>query len=106
MESSRVCETTNRPSLEVGGPSGARSMDAELLHYTSGEEIQIGDRVQYGGTFATVVVVSDGENYQLASGYEDNAGMERGVMICDDDGSLNTLSDTDEQLSFVGRGTA
>ena len=39
-------------------------MDAELLHYTSGEEIQLGDRVQYGGTFATVVVVSDGESYQ------------------------------------------
>ena len=41
-------------------------MDAELLHYTSGEEIQLGDRVQYGGTFATVVVVSDGETYQTA----------------------------------------
>jgi hypothetical protein len=80
-------------------------MDAELLHYTSGEEIQIGDRVQYGGTFATVVVVSDGETYQLAPGYEDNAGAERGVMICDDDGSLTTVDDTDEQLVFVGRGS-
>ena len=79
-------------------------MDAELLHYTSGEEIQIGDRVQYRGTFATVVVVSDGETYQLASGYEDYAGAERGVMICDDDGSLTTLNDTDEQLIFVERG--
>jgi hypothetical protein len=81
-------------------------MDAELLHYTSGEEILIGDRVQYGGLFATVVVVSDGENYQLAPGYEDNAGAERGLMICDDDGTLNSISETDEQLSFVGRGTA
>ena len=78
-------------------------MDAELLHYTSGEEIQIGDRVQYGGTFATVVVVSDGENYQLAPGYEDHAGAERGVIICDDDGSLTTLSETDEQLVFAER---
>ena len=80
-------------------------MDTELLHYTSGEEIQVGDRVQYGGTSATVVVVSDGETYQLASGYEDHAGAERGLIICDDDGSLTTLNDTDEQLIFVERGT-
>ena len=81
-------------------------MDAELLHYTSGEEIQVGDRVQYGGTFATVVVVSDGETYQLASGYEDHAGAERGVMICDDDGMLNSTDETDERLIFVERGIA
>jgi hypothetical protein len=80
-------------------------MDAEQLQYTTGEEIQIGDRVQYGGTFATVVVVSDGENYQLATGYETYAGAERGVMICDDDGTLNTLSETDEQLIFFERGS-
>ena len=80
-------------------------MDAELLHYTTGEEIQLGDRVQYGGTFATVVVISDGENYQLASGYEDYAGAERGLMICDDDGTLTSTNDTDEQLTFVDRGT-
>jgi hypothetical protein len=80
-------------------------MDAELLNYTTGEEIQLGDRVQFGGTFATVVVVSDGETCQTASGYEDYAGIERGVMVCDDDGVLNTLSDTDERLVFVERGT-
>jgi hypothetical protein len=79
-------------------------MDAELLHYTTGEEIQLGDRVQYRSTFATVVVVSDGETYQLASGYEDYAGAERGLMICDDDGTLTTLSETDEQLVFAERG--
>ena len=79
-------------------------MDAELLHYMSGEEVQLGDRVQFSGTFATVVVVSDGENYQLASGYEDHAGAERGVIICDDDGTTNKLSETDEQLVFVERG--
>jgi hypothetical protein len=79
-------------------------MDADLLYYTTGEEIQLGDRVQYGGTIATVVVVSDGENYQLASGYEDHAGAERGLMVCDDDGTLNTMSETDERLTFVGRG--
>ena len=79
-------------------------MDAEQLHYTTGEEIQLGDRVQLGGTFATVVVVSDGETYQTASGYEDYAGAERGVMVCDDDGTLTTVDDTDERLIFVERG--
>jgi hypothetical protein len=51
------------------------------------------------------VVVSDGENYQLASGYEDYSGAERGLMVCDDDGTLNSISETDEQLVFVERGT-
>ena len=51
-----------------------------------------------------MVVVSDGENYQLASGYEDYAGAERGLMVCDDDGTLNTIGDTDERLIFVERG--
>ena len=78
-------------------------MDAAMLHYPTGEEIEIGDRVQYAGTFATVVVVSDGETYQTAPGYEDYAGAERGVMICDDDGALTTIDDTDERLMFVER---
>jgi hypothetical protein len=26
-------------------------------------------------------------------------------MVCDDDGTLNTLTDTDERLTFVERGT-
>jgi hypothetical protein len=81
-------------------------MDAELMYYTSGEEIQLGDRVQYGGTFATVVVISDGEAYQLAPGYEDYAGLERGLVICDDDGTLSSITETDEGLTFVERGTA
>ena len=79
-------------------------MDNDLLHYMTGEEVQLGDRVQYGGTFATVVMVSDGETYQVASGYEDYAGAERGLMVCDDDGTLNTITDTNEQLVFVARG--
>jgi len=91
---------------EAGRAKQRKSMEAELLHYATGEEVQLGDRVQYGGTFATVVVVSDGETYQLASGYEDHAGAERGLMICDDDGTLNSISDMDEQLVFVERGTA
>jgi hypothetical protein len=80
-------------------------MDAEVLQYTTGEEIRIGDRVQYSGVFATVVVVSDGETYQVAPGYEDYAGAERGLMICDDDGGLNTINEMDERLVFVERGS-
>jgi hypothetical protein len=81
-------------------------MDAELLQYTTGEGVQVGDRVQYGGIFATVVVVSDGETYQVASGYEDYSGVERSLMICDDDGTRTTINETDERLVFVERGTA
>jgi hypothetical protein len=80
-------------------------MDAEPLYYITGEEVQLGDRVQYDGTFATVVMVSDGEECQLALGYEDYSGAERGLMICDDDGGLNTIDDTDARLVFVDRGT-
>ena len=80
-------------------------MDAELLQYTTGEGVQVGDRVQYGGTFATVVMVSDGETYQVASGYEDYAGAERGLMVCDDDGTLTTIDETDERLTFHERGS-
>jgi hypothetical protein len=80
-------------------------MDTEQLRYTTGEEIQLGDRVQHLGTFATVVVVSDGDSYQTAPGYEDYAGVERGLMICDDDGVLTSLDEMDERLVFVERGT-
>jgi len=81
-------------------------MDAEQLHYTSGEEVQLGDRVQYDGMLATVVALSDGETYQLAPGYEDHAGLERGLLICDDDGAVTSVDDTDFRLTFVDRGTA
>jgi len=50
--------------------------------------------------------MSDGETYQTAPGYEDYAGVERGVTVCDDDGTLSTVDDTDERLVFVERGTA
>jgi len=79
-------------------------MDAEQLCYTSGEEIQIGDRVQFDGTYATVVVVSDGETYQTAPGFEDHAGVERGVTVSDDDGTVTTIGDLDARLIFVDRG--
>jgi hypothetical protein len=78
-------------------------MDAAPLLYVTGEEIHLGDRVQYRGTFATVVVVSTGETYELAPGYEDQAGAERGVIVCDDDGVVTSLNESDDQLIFVDR---
>ena len=97
---------TTGPFAEPGGPNGVKPMDEQPLQYTTGEEVQLGDRVQHAGTFATVVVVSDGETYQTAPGYEDYAGIERGVMICDDDGGLLSVDDTNERLVFVERGSA
>ena len=44
--------------------------------------------------------------YQVAPGYEDYAGAERGLMICDDDGTRTTIDETDVGLVFVERGTA
>jgi len=81
-------------------------MEGEQLRYTTGEEVELGDRVQFSGTFATVVMLSDGEAYQTALGYEDYAGAERGLMVCDDDGTLTNLDDRDERLVFIERGTA
>lgn len=79
-------------------------MDSAALYYSTGEEIKLGDRVQYQGTYATVVVVSNGDTYELAPGYEDQVGAERGVMICDDDGTRSTLNEGDAQLFFMDRG--
>jgi hypothetical protein len=77
-------------------------MSAEVL-YITGEEIQAGDRAQHHGTFGTIVVVSTGEDSQYIPGYEDQAGMERGVLFCDDDGQVIFVRETDEGLSLIGR---
>jgi hypothetical protein len=79
-------------------------MDSELLHYSSGEEVHAGDRVQHSGGYATVVFVSDGESEEFSPGYSDYAGVERGIVLCDDDGNLKTIGDPDELLQFIDRG--
>ncbi len=78
-------------------------MDAARLLYTTGEEVHAGDRVRYRANFARVVFVSDGETYESSHGYEDYAGSDRGVIVCDDDGTIDTLGEPDEQLVFFGR---
>jgi hypothetical protein len=79
-------------------------MDTETLHYFSGEDVHAGDRVQYRGTFATVVFVSNGESEEFAAGYEEYTGSDRGIMICDDDGAASFIGEPDEQLALIDRG--
>ena len=71
------------------------------MHYLSGEEIILGDRVQYKGTVATVVFISDGTGGEFAPGYADYAGYEPGLMIADDDGDTTFIRDPDEYLDFL-----
>lgn len=78
-------------------------MEAQL-QYLSGEEVKAGDRVQLAGNYATVVFVSDGDNYEYTAGYEDYAGSERGLVLCDDDGSLTKLGEPGPELTFLDRG--
>ena len=79
-------------------------MENPLLYYLSGEEVHTGDRVQMNGTYGRIVFVSDGDCNESAPGYEDYAGSERGVVWCDDDGTLTFLSDIDGRLEFLDRG--
>jgi hypothetical protein len=79
-------------------------MDSSPLLYLSGEAVHAGDRVQYCADFATVVFVSDGETDEASPGYEDYSGADRGLVVCDDDGTLTTLGEPDERLIFVARG--
>jgi hypothetical protein len=60
--------------------------------------------VQYDGTYGTVVFVSDGELEQFASGYQDHSGSGRGVVVCDDDGVITNVGESDARLVFIERG--
>ncbi len=79
-------------------------MDANPLQYLSGEEVHIGDRVQYKGSYATVVFISNGETEEFSPGFEEYSGSERGVMVCDDDGEESFAGEPDEMLTFLDRG--
>ena len=79
-------------------------MEAGPLQYLSGEAVHAGDRVQYNGTYANVVFVSDGETEEAAPGYEDYSGSSRGIVICDDDGVTTAVGEPDERLYFIERG--
>jgi hypothetical protein len=77
---------------------------AAQLQYLSGEDVKAGDRVQLAGNYATVVFVTDGDTYEYTAGYEDHAGSERGLVVCDDDGSLTRLGEVGPELIFLDRG--
>jgi len=78
-------------------------MNSGLLQYITGEDVHAGDRVQYRGSYGTVVFVSDGENDEYSPGYEDNIGRDRGLMIVDDDGASNFIGEPDDLLSLLDR---
>jgi len=78
-------------------------MDAERVNYSTGDRVRAGDRVQYRGTYAKVVFVTDGDESESWPGYEGYSGYDRGLVICDDDGSTSVLSEPDEDLVLVTR---
>jgi hypothetical protein len=79
-------------------------MEGISMRYMTGEEVHAGDRVQYRGNYATIVFVTDGELEEFSPGYEDYSGSQRGVIVCDDDGSTNSIGEPDEMLTFLDRG--
>ena len=78
-------------------------MDSDLLHYPTGGDVHVRDRVQYRSIFATVVCVTDGDKAEFSPGYEEYSGCGRGITISDDDGTLTSINEADEQLVFVRR---
>jgi hypothetical protein len=79
-------------------------MDSVWFCYSTGEEVHVGDRVQYDGNYSTVVFVSDGEQEEISPGYEDYTGSSRGILLCDDDGRTTSIGDPNEMLYFLDRG--
>jgi len=67
----------------------------------TGGEIRLGDRVSYRGTYATVVVVSDGLHCRHAPGYSEYEGIGEMVVICDDEGMTHSLREVDERLKLL-----
>jgi hypothetical protein len=78
-------------------------MDAVWLLYPTGEEVHAGDRIQYRLRYGTVVFVSNGETEEFAPGYEDYRGTDRGIVIADDDGAIDTIGEPNDELSLVER---
>jgi hypothetical protein len=70
----------------------------------SGEEVHVGDRIQYDANYGIVVFVNHGEAEECWPGYEDYTGSERGIIVCDDDGGTTSITEPDDRLIFVDRG--
>lgn len=80
-------------------------MNANFPHYSTGQEIHAGDAIRYKKHTGTIAFVSDGQQGQFASGFADYCGFEAGIMVSNDDGELTLLSEPDEDLEFIGRGS-
>jgi hypothetical protein len=72
-----------------------------LTRYFTGGAVQLGDRVSFRGQYATVVFISNGEQEECMSGYEDYRGYDAGVVICDDDGETTFVREGDEALQVL-----
>jgi len=70
-------------------------------HYLNGEGIHVGDRVRYKGTAGNIVFISDGEGGEFSPAYAEYDGCEAGIMVCDDDGTLTTFTEPDENLELI-----
>lgn len=79
-------------------------MDSEPPHYATGEEVHAGDRVQYEGTYGTLVFVSDGDVEKLSTGYDDYTGSTRGLVLRDDDAGTSVIGEPEARLSLMDRG--
>ena len=47
--------------------------------------------------------MTDGDESESSPGYENYSGYDRGLVICDDDGTTKVLGEPDEQLVLVNR---
>jgi hypothetical protein len=74
------------------------------LHYVSGEEIHVGDRIRFGGHPGTIMVVIGRGEYAEGFAAEDWRDYERGFLIRTDDGSLYMYDYADEDIEFLARG--
>jgi hypothetical protein len=89
--------------LEAGNrnPERATFMNVDLPQYLTGEKVHAGDRVRYKGEVATVAFVSDGEQGEFSSGYEDYYGQEAGIMLHSDEGELTFLAEPGDDLELM-----
>ena len=101
-----VAEVSPRAGAERadggGVLSGARVVRAALFRLE--ETVARGGWRPRGGSHAPRGVCGSASGSGRVGAGGRYAGAERGLMVCDDDGTLNTLDDTDARLIFVERG--
>ncbi|HMJ87591.1 MAG TPA: hypothetical protein VK504_30645 [Vicinamibacterales bacterium] len=76
------------------------------VHYLTGEEIHIGDRVLFSGHPAIVVVVIGRNEYAPGYPREGRSNDERGFVMRTDDGQMYMYEYADEDIKLLSRGEA